>query len=201
MLKEVLSSELPGWEAHKLMSPVGEGGYLHVPDNHKKAAVLLLIHYVNGVPEVVFMKRTSHHPQDKHAGQISFPGGALESDDNNLQSCAIRETHEELGVKEDAYEIVGALSPLYVYVSNFLMYPFVAYTENTLLFKKEDEEVERVISWPLHSFLQKDSKQITDLKIRNMTMKDVPYFSVSGDILWGATAMVMSEFLVVLKQA
>lgn len=182
------------------MSPVGEGGYRSVPEDHKKAAVLLLIHHVNSEPEVVFIKRTSKYPQDKHAGQISFPGGALDAEDDNLQSCAIRETLEEVGVAESEYTMIGPLSPLYVYVSKFLMFPFVAFTDNTLLFKKEDEEVDRVISWPLSKFFADDSKQIIDLKIRNTTLKNVPYYSVSNDILWGATAMVMSEFLETLKR-
>jgi len=181
------------------MSPVGDGGYRNIPNDHKKAAVLVLIHHIDGVPHIVFMKRTSHHPQDKHAGQISFPGGALDPEDKNLLDCAQRETFEEVGVKREAYELIGALSPLYVYVSKFLMFPFVAYTKKELNFIKEDEEVDRVISWPLELFLSDNSKKHTDIQIRNTTLKNVPHFNYDNEILWGATAMVMAEFILIIK--
>jgi len=181
------------------MSPVGDGGYTHVPEDHKKAAVLLLIHEIEKKPHVVFIKRTSRYPQDKHAGQISFPGGALEAEDLTLKHCAIRETFEEIGIQENAYQIVGSLSPLYVYVSKFLMFPFVAISQNKLIFNKEDAEVERIISWPLDTFRQPEILKIKDIQVRNTTLKNVPYFSLSEDVLWGATAMVMNEFLSITK--
>ncbi len=195
----MLSQDLPGWEAQKLLSPVGDGGYRIIPEDHKKAAVLLLIHFKENKPHVVFIKRSSNYPQDKHAGQISFPGGALDKEDISLQHCAVRETFEEIGISETSYEIVGSLSSLYVYVSKFLMFPFVAISKENLNFDKEDEEVERIISWPLELFLDSDTRKVKDIHIRNSIIKNVPYFSFSDDVLWGATAMVMSEFLEVLK--
>jgi len=139
------------------------------------------------------MKRTSKHPNDKHAGQISFPGGALDPIDRSLKACAMRETMEEIGVPKSAYTWIGELTPLYIYVSKFLVFPFVAMTEDSLAFKKEDEEVERIISWPLGAFLESGSVLRKDLSIRNGTIRNVPYFNVSDDVLWGATAMVLSD--------
>ena len=201
ILKDCISKPLPGWESQKIMSPVNGDGYTNVPNNYKPSAVMLLIFPKEGKDHIVFMKRTSKYTQDKHAGQISFPGGALDDTDLTLAACAQRETFEEMGIHQRDYQVIGQLTQLYVYVSNFMIYPFVGWTDKTLEFVKEDEEVDKVITCAIEDFLDPSMKQTTDLKIRNTILKNVPYFDLEGEILWGATSMILNEFLNIYNKA
>jgi len=201
LLKDFLSKPLPGWKLQKEMSPINADGYINVPDNFKPSAVMILVFPVEGKDHVVFMKRTSKYPQDKHAGQISFPGGALDDTDGSLAACAQRETFEEVGINPQDYTLLAPLTQLYVYVSNFMIYPYVGWTDKELQFVKEDEEVDKIIMFPIENLLNPATKKIIDLPIRNTILKNVPYFDLDGEILWGATSMILNEFLNIYRRA
>jgi len=199
-ISNVLKEDLPGSVGQNHMSPVPIKNYQQPIDGYKSAGVVLLLYPKQSDWHILFIKRASNHSDDKHAGQISFPGGMKEPEDLDMQACAKRELKEEVGVSENEYEILGALSPIYVYVSNFLVSPFLAISKNPLTFTPELAEVEHVIEYPLKAFLNFANRKVKDLPIRNTILKNVPYFDLNGGVLWGATAMMLSEFLIVLER-
>ncbi len=192
-LENRLQRELPGQAAHDLMSPVGSEQYRTIRPDHKIACVLVLIYPKNDKWHVSLIERASIHPDDKHAGQISFPGGQLDENDYSYEDCALRETYEEIGVPPDNIGILGQLTPIYVYVSNFLVHPFVGFTTEYPKFDKQDAEVNSIVEVPIHHFLESKNKGKTNITVREQLLQDTPYYDVYGHKLWGATAMMMSE--------
>ena len=199
-ISRAIQKPLPGKLGHLRMSPVSLDKYREPKTGYKEAGVFLLIYPKADEWYILFIRRTSNHPGDKHAGQISFPGGKKDLEDVDLLACAQRELFEEVGIAKNQYQLLGALSPIFVYVSNFLVAPFVGFSETPLSFVPEVAEVAGLIEWPLSEFLGFANRKIMDMPIRNQTIKNMPYFDLDGQILWGATAMILSEFLLVLEQ-
>ena len=173
-----------------LMAPTFRGQY---PDQGDplRAAVLILLYPVKGELHVVFMKRNEY--DGPHSGQVSFPGGAWEAQDLSLEHTAIRETREEMGIEEDL-EILGALTPLHIPVSNFLVFPFIAWLELTPVFSPDRSEVQYVIEVPLKDLLDPAARESETLVHHGKTI-EAPYYRVGKEKIWGATAMMLSEFL------
>ncbi len=197
----LLKSQLPGIEAQALMSPVGEVDkrYYDAPDHADTAGVMVLLHEKKGDWYTTFIKRTSRE-RDKHSGQISFPGGRKDPGDASLRECALRETEEELGIPGSEIKVIGRMTKLYVFASNYIVYPFVGIVKGAPVYHPDSREVERVLEYPLSQFDKVHIKK-KDLKIRGVLLKDVPYFDLDGEVLWGATAMMLSEFINVWKKA
>ena len=198
-LSTSLSSNLPGPEAQLKMSTQYRNARpdeTKVPASAKKAAVLLLLYPKNEAWHLVFMKRTSKYKGDKHKGQISFPGGQYETIDQNLQNTAIREAGEEVGIDPKTTKVLGALTELFIPVSNFLVQPFVAISQETPSFTPDPAEVEAILEIPLGHFQSEKSKIKTKIKLTEfVTINHVPAFQFEETIIWGATAMILSEFL------
>ena len=201
ILKKALKEDLPGWPAQKKLSPVSTEKYRAPQENSKKAAVnLLLFPDEANELKLIYIKRPAH-PLDKHSGQISFPGGQIELGDISMAATALRETQEEIGIIKEDVEVIGELSPLYVFVSNFLVQPIVSFIPYQPKYLLQESEVNYVIEEKV-SYLQLDSSQSKqDYNIRGIQFKDMPYFKLQGDVLWGATAMITSEFLSLLDLA
>lgn len=199
-LEKRLYQDLPGPEFQNLMAPVGSEKYREVSQDHKIACVLALLFPKNDEWHISLIERTSLHPDDKHAGQISFPGGKLDENDYSYEDCALRETYEEIGVPPDSIGILGHLTPLFVFVSNFLVHPFVGFTTEYPKFVKQDSEVHSIVEVPLSHFLKPKNKGKSDIVVREMVLKDTPYYDIYGHKLWGATAMMISEMEHVVKE-
>lgn len=195
-LQKSFLTELPAWEAQKKLSPGYNDAYRIPKPDALQASVLVLISPVDGIPHLNFIKRASRYVQDKHKGQIGFAGGKIEEGETELQAV-IREVEEEIGVTEDKYTMLGNLSPLYIFVSNFLVHPFVAYANEELDFVLDPTEVASLIQWPIiklqEGIFTKDIQSGKDL------IKDAPYYPLGEEILWGATSMITSEFLELIK--
>ncbi len=131
---------------------------------------------------------------DQHSGQVSFPGGKKEISDNSYADCAKREAFEEIGVAMDSIEILGALTPLYIPVSNFHVFPFVGFIEKEPLWNKQTSEVSEIIPIPIAHFLSEENEKTTTVNGRGFSLENTPYFDVNGKVVWGATAMILSEF-------
>lgn len=185
-----MQKTLPGEAAQILMAPAFRGNSTD-QDHPVRAAVLILLYPSREETHLVFMKRNEY--PGPHSGQISFPGGAWEAADGTLEQTAIRECREEIGVQE-GIEILGALTPLHIPVSNFLVSPFVGWMEHTPVFFPDRTEVQYVIEVSLRELLDpaiRDSEKL----YHHMHPVEAPFFRVGSDKIWGATAMMLSEFL------
>jgi len=194
-----LSEELPGEGAQNKMAPPGTDVYRVITSDHKIACVLALLYPKDKEWHISLIERSSKYPEDKHGGQISFPGGQLNETDYSYEDCALRETYEEIGVSPDAVGILGSLTPVFVYVSNFLVHPFVGFTTEYPKFVKQETEVKDIIEIPVKHFLKSKNKGMVDMYVRDIVLKDTPYYDVYGHQLWGATAMIISELEHVIK--
>ena len=192
-LEKRLAQDLPGFPAQTKMAPVGNERYLDISSDHKVACVLALLFPKNDQWHLSLIERASIHPDDKHAGQISFPGGKLDDNDASYEDCALRETYEEIGIAPDTIGILGELTPLFVYVSNFLVHPFVGFTTESPRFVIQESEVKNIIEVPMDHFTKSKNKLIADIHVRDTVLPNTPYYDVYGQKLWGATAMMMSE--------
>lgn len=138
----------------------------------------------------------------QHRGQVSLPGGRMDPGETPAQT-ALREAHEEVGIAPAAVEVLGALTPLPIAVSEHLLHPIVGVLEARPAFQVAADEVDRLIEVPLAALLRPD---VVKWEVRRRSrppevIMDVPYFDVADHRVWGATAMVLSEFVAVLALA
>lgn len=166
----------------------------------KKAAVLALFYpdKDKNTRLVLILRKTYH---GVHSAQIGFPGGKLEKFDDSMEHAALRETEEEVGVSKRYVDVLRALTQVYIPPSNFFVYPFIGVTKKTPVFSKQDEEVEKIIHVTLSDFLNPEN--VINKKVSTSYKKDVvvPAFKLNDYIVWGATAMMLSEIKDLLKQA
>ncbi|NNK90358.1 MAG: CoA pyrophosphatase [Saprospiraceae bacterium] len=182
------------------MSPIKTREYLQFPDSARKAGVLALFYPSNKHDlELIFIKRPTKNPMDKHGGQVSFPGGQIEQSDRHMIDTALRETEEEIGIPSNKIKVLGQLSPIYVYVSNFIVTPVVGFIDFKPEYKLQESEVDYVITSPLTHLIDPHNRKTKDLKVRSHLLKQVPYFDLQGEVLWGATAMMTSELLHIIS--
>ena len=147
------------------------------------------------------MKRAANI-HDKHSGQISFPGGKHEASDPNYEFTALRETEEEFGVSADQIEILGKLTNLPVPASNFLIHPYVGYCKTMPNFTPDASEVAAILQTSISHLLDPATLKIKDWSNPSgWSIKNVPYFDVKDNVVWGATAMVLSEFLEIVTSS
>ena len=198
-LKEVA---LPGSEAHYKMAPLERIESMknwNVTDvNPRSAAVMMLFYPKNGRTHLVLIIRNSY--EGVHSAQIAFPGGKYESNDENFQNTALRETHEEVGIPPDSIEIIMPFTNLYIQPSNFMVYPYLGICRAEIVFIPDSTEVAAIIELPLSDFLNDDMLTKTAMSTSYATTIEIPAFEINGHVVWGATAMMLSELKEVLKK-
>lgn len=198
-LREALPGPAKQYEMASLRR-ISELNLTESPDysTAKQAAVLNLLHYADGAWRTILIRR-AEHPEDRHSGQVSFPGGKFELSDESLAATALREVEEEIGVPAGRIRLLGQMTHLYIPVSNFLVHPFVGVLDGLPDFRFQEGEVVGVLRPALQDFIHPERRKVTDLQIApNLTLKEVPYFDVDGYVVWGATAMMLNEFLAIL---
>lgn len=201
-VKKINAENLPGFRAQAKLSPPYRQK-LNLNDvlsyNPKKSAVLLLVYNKNNEPHIVLTQRQEY--KGVHSKQISFPGGQSEQIDNTLINTALRETWEEVGVKVDEKNVQLELTWLYVPPSNFIINPYVAVVNNELNFTKDDVEVKSILEIPLVAFMDKNNLSEFDYYVKSQDVHiTCPCYKIDEYIIWGATAMILSEFLTILEQ-
>ena len=170
------------------------------PKNPKEAAVLCLLFPKENGWHIGLMKRTTH-PQDKHSGQVSFPGGKYEEDDPNYAFTALRETEEEFGIPRDDIHLIGKLTPLYIPFSNFLVHPFVGYCDPMPHIQPDKDEVAAILQPSLSHLLLPETVKVGNFRSPlGWEAKNVKYFDVDGEVVWGATSMILNEFLTLVRE-
>ena len=194
-----LINNLPGKDEQWRMRVTSDKSYNfdNTEEDAIQSAVLILLYEENGVICFTLTERTQ--TVEHHRGQISLPGGARETDEK-LSSTAIRETQEEIGIYAYDVDLIGALSPLFVPVTGFIIKPFVGIINENFDPQPAPEEVETVISVHVNELLNDDNELQEKRNLRGYDV-NIPYFLLSGHKVWGATAMILSEFKTVLKEA
>ena len=190
---------LPGRLFQIKMSFSARIQFMDAPENARQSAVLALLFFENDALHILLMER-SGQKNDPHSRQISFPGGSLDKTDKNLEACALRETFEEVGIASENIKIIGALTPLYIPVSNFQVNPFLAYTTESLNHFILSEEVNAVIKTPIVLLLNPQTTKREIMRVGpDKILLDTPYFDVFDHKVWGATAMMLAEILELVK--
>lgn len=189
---------LPAGESHKKMVPTVEGKPFRnmiAPSGSKQSAVMIL---VIGMPEfsdfeILFTLR--HNQMRSHSGQISFPGGRLDVGENHTEA-ALRETQEEVGISSNDIEVIGQISPIYVPPSNSNIQPIVGYIPEIPELILSANEVEEAFMVKMSDLQNDELRKWKPWEFKGGIRADVPYFDVHSSVpLWGATAIMMSEFL------
>jgi 8-oxo-dGTP pyrophosphatase MutT (NUDIX family) len=192
---------LPGFAAQERMMGRVVASPRVVPHDARPSAVLCLIFPHEGELNLLLMKR--REDKGAHSGQVSFPGGSYESTDADYKATALREAQEEVGIMSSEVEILGALTSLYIPISNFNVYPYVGYAQNRPVYNLSHNEVSYTIEVPLNSLLHADRKIVTDVTspaVPDLIRQVKAYKLEDGTIIWGATAMMISELEVILTE-
>ena len=200
-LRAGFARPLPGLAAQLPMAPNPRANWdpTTIPDTLTDGAALLLVYQADGalyVPLTVRSGALRHH-----TGQVSLPGGRVD-DGEAIEAAALREAAEEIGLDARSAHVVGRLTPLHIPVSGFLLHVVVAMTEHRPMFLLAEGEVARIIEAPVSRLLdprlvkrechsRETPEGIVDV--------DVPFYEVDGEKVWGATAMVLSEFCAILS--
>jgi 8-oxo-dGTP pyrophosphatase MutT (NUDIX family) len=195
-LTRAFGRRLPGPEAQKLLAPRPRKGWQPgvTPDDCRHGAGLLLLYPEGDETRLLLTKRNIHLPQ--HAGQVSLPGGAVEADET-IEQGALREAQEEVGLDPDAVRLLGQLSPLHIPVSRFVLHPVVGVAGARPELQADVGEVERLLEGPLSHIGDARNYSIETREFRGGFYR-VPFIPLDGEKVWGATAMVLAEFLVIL---
>lgn len=193
--------ELPAEKAHVKMAPLERIALMKNLDLSEKkpriAAVMMLFYPKNGKTHLVLIVRNAY--DGVHSSQIAFPGGKYEISDSDFQETALRETHEEVGISSEKIEIIKQFTPMYIPPSNFLVHPFLGISSQELSFYPDIREVADIIELPLSVFLNDEIIIEATLSTSYAANILVPAFNIQNHVVWGATAMILSELRDVLK--
>ena len=193
-LKRALRLPLPGRPAQMWMAPTGRPMRADRPAN--LAAVLLLLY--PGDEGWRFLLTLRAQSLGNHQGQISLPGGSRQGREA-LAKTALRETAEELGIPEAGVQILGKLTPLYIAVSDFQVVPFIGYVPQRPEFHPNPEEVAQVLETPISLLLDERNRVEEDWDLPDGRRLHVAYFRMGDHKIWGATAVILGEFVWLLR--
>ncbi len=196
-----LQKDLPGKSAQNKMRPFpkierkNEMTYKPDSDSYRNSSVLVPVIMWKDEPEIMFTLRTAGI---KHGGQISFPGGGKEGDET-IEETALREAHEETGLDSEHVEVVGQLTPLFVNHSNNMVTPVVGFVDEEQEFCANPNEVDEIFTVPISKLIDSEFARTEDWKLRELDY-EIPLWDVHEVPLWGATAMMLSEFIELYKE-
>jgi 8-oxo-dGTP pyrophosphatase MutT (NUDIX family) len=196
LLENALKAPLPGKQAQIKMSPVPidmRRFEINLPESHRKSGVLILFYPESDSTFFPLIKRPEY--AGFHSGQVAFPGGKMEISDANIIETALREAEEEVGIDRSQVQVLGCLSELFIPTSNFLVSPVIGFLEKRPDLVPEEKEVSRIIQAELSLILRPEIRKQKILDLGQNIKLDTPYFEIDGEVVWGATAMILSELI------
>ncbi len=199
-LRKALQGKLPGVDSQMKMVPAirqREIERLAWREDAKKAAVLICFYPGNDGISLALIRRNEY--DGVHSGQISFPGGRYEESDPDLVFTALREAEEEINIPASKVDVLGEITPVYIPPSNFMVKPVVGWIPEKPDFIPEPSEVSEIVCIKLSEILDHANFMNKDIPHREYKMINVPCFYIRENIIWGATAMIMSEMVDVLR--
>ena len=193
-LRRSLAGPLPGTEAQSLMGRTPREMRTLPFDHHGAVLLLLYPHPADPRPHVVLTLRSDN--LRRHRGQVSFPGGLVEPGED-FAAAALREAQEEVGIEPSRVELLGALTPLPMPHTGFVLHPFVGVAPARPDLRPCEDEVARVLEVPLR-LLADPGRVMSEPRLLGERLYQVPYFDVEGEKVWGSTAMILAELLSIL---
>ncbi|MBI1266235.1 MAG: NUDIX domain-containing protein [Cryomorphaceae bacterium] len=202
LVRDRLKSDLPGRLAHLEMMSYIRDSAADIRKSevaYREGAVMMLLHRNVRGWSTVLIERNSY--EGVHSAQMAFPGGKRDPEDRDLMDTALRETHEEIGVHGDDIEVLGELSEIFIPPSKFVVRPFVGVLKSPPVFIPDPREVADVFSWPIESLLHQNAIKDATVIVGGDNVKlKVKAFKAGGRVVWGATAMMLSEFRHMLQK-
>lgn len=200
ILSQLETQQLPGIQAHRRMIPEIRTipSIKEVERAKPSQAGVLALFYPDLDKETRFLLTLRASYPGAHSAQVSFPGGKQEAGDLDLAQTALRETCEETGVRPDSILIKKTMTRTYIPPSNFLVSPFLGVSSELPVFKP-NHEVREIIEVKLRDLLDENTVGVKNLSTSYMENIDVPCFHFEGHIVWGATAMMLSEIKELIK--
>jgi 8-oxo-dGTP pyrophosphatase MutT (NUDIX family) len=202
-LREELMNPLPGRDVQLKMSSnrrIRELLDFSGMDNAVKSSVLILFYPAPSDGTATFVLTLRPEYGGVHSGQISLPGGKYKESDGDLSETALRETKEEIGIDVQKIDLLGKLSELYIPPSNFLVQPFIGAVSPAQKFFPDPEEVSKIIEIRLPDLLNQNNIKKRHVVLSNGANVFAPCYIINGDLIWGATAMILSELREIAKK-
>jgi 8-oxo-dGTP pyrophosphatase MutT (NUDIX family) len=199
-LPERLQQNLPGSLAHEVMRAIPIGPDIPKFEHQsppKPGSVLILLYPEND--RILFPLTQRNVYKGVHSGQISLPGGKAEEGEDTI-ATAIREGEEEIGIIGSEVTVLGRLSEFHVIPSNFVVMPILAYAQSKPKFNRDPGEVEKIISGSVDDLMREDAIKTKEILAAGRYALRAPHFEMEGHLVWGATAMILNELRVILRE-
>ena len=204
-LKRSIESGVPGVKAHERLLPIKilkkrKDSFVKQKEDgsYRDSAVSIILYPHLESIYCILIKRPEY--DGKHSGQISFPGGKFEDSDVDFEYTARREAFEEVDFRMEDGELITALTQLFIPVSNFLVHPYLLYTPIKPTLTPDKREVEKIVEFDIFDLLQSEIQSTKDIQIeKSVRLKNIPYFNIQENVVWGATAMILSELKMILE--
>jgi 8-oxo-dGTP pyrophosphatase MutT (NUDIX family) len=200
LIRERLLQPLPGGDAHELFRAQTVGDVKLLFDHKlppKPGGVIILLYEEDGNICFPLTKRAEY--TGAHSGQVSLPGGKSEPGEDVI-ATALRECEEEIGIDRNSINVLGKLSDFFVMPSNFMVTPVVAAIEGKAIFKPDSHEVVRILNANLNDIIQDEAMKQKEILAAGRFRMNAPHFEVEGEVVWGATAMMVNEFRMILRE-
>jgi len=196
-----LAQTLPAALAHEAMRAIDSTGrppqFNHSVPPKPGSVLLLLYPGVDGAIHFPLIKRPDY--TGTHSGQVSFPGGKAEAGETKIQT-ALREAEEEVGVHPSDVTVLGVMSDFFVVPSNFMVTPVVGYAKKRPQFVPDKIEVVRILEGDVRSLLPAESIHVSEIVVAKTYKLNAPHFVIDNEMVWGATAMMLNEFRVIVRE-